>query len=139
MRGQRALAQDAEGRVTPAIPPGEANDTLTGGAGADVHIGHAGNDTIDGGDGPNILVGASGDDVLVGGDGADRLTGNRGDDRAYAGAGSDTALGGPGSDLVVGGGGGPGAAVPGSDRLRWAREFRGGSTRRFGHWSSPSG
>ena len=35
-----AQTEGAEGRVTPAIPPGEANDTLTGGAG---------NDTIGGG------------------------------------------------------------------------------------------
>ena len=30
-----AQTEGAEGRVTPAIPPGEANDTLTGGAGID--------------------------------------------------------------------------------------------------------
>ncbi len=57
------------------------NDTLTGGAAAELLVGLDGADT---------LVGNGGDDVLVGGAGDDTLNGGAGDDVLQGGTGSDT-------------------------------------------------
>lgn len=61
---------------------GDGDDTITGGAGADVLSGGAGNDTLRGGKGADALLGGDGDDTLDGGrDGAwDVLSGGNGAD-----------------------------------------------------------
>jgi Ca2+-binding RTX toxin-like protein len=44
---------------------GAGNDTLTGGAAADVLVGGAGNDLLNGGAGADVLIGGAGDDVFL--------------------------------------------------------------------------
>lgn len=56
-----------------------------------------------GGDGNDTLVGGARADVLLGGAGADALTGNAANDVLIGGTGADVLNGGSGSDLVVGG------------------------------------
>lgn len=58
----------------------DANETLTGDAGANTLTGGIGDDTILGLGGNDILVGNDGNDQLSGGTGADRLSGGGGDD-----------------------------------------------------------
>ncbi len=59
---------------------------------------------LDGGAGNDTIRGGAGADVLVGGDGNDFIDGNRGDDVAFLGAGNDTFQWDPGdgSDVVEG-------------------------------------
>ena len=66
------------------------DDTLIGGAGADILSGYDGDDQLHGGDGNDELYGGDGNDELYGGDGADTLDGGVGDDDMYGGAGADT-------------------------------------------------
>ena len=71
--GNDSLAADNSAAVT--LVGGAGNDTLTGGAGADVLLGGAGNDTMRAGSGRSLLVGGSGVDTLTGGTGDDILIG----------------------------------------------------------------
>ncbi|MEP4198375.1 MAG: calcium-binding protein [Aliishimia sp.] len=88
-----------------------ADNVLSGGAGADVLIGLAGNDTLNGGDGADDLTGSGGNDELNGGfgadilnglGGADVLNGGGGDDDIFAGLGVDVVNGNAGDDLIFG-------------------------------------
>lgn len=79
---------------------GDGNDTLTGGALADILHGGKGDDTLTGGDGDDILNGNEGDDTLVGGADVDVLNGGDGDDVLRGGTGNDTLNGGKGSDTA---------------------------------------
>jgi len=102
---------DWSAATVPVVLRGNAgNDTLTGGAGADLLTGGAGNDTLTGGGEADTLYGNTGSDTLSGGGGNDRLYGDNdddvlsggdGDDTLYTGSGDDTADGGDGDDLVV--------------------------------------
>ena len=88
---------------------GAGNDTLTGGAGADMLFGQSGNDTLRGQGGNDFLFGGSENDVLTGGDGDDQMFGESGNDRMIWNPGDDTDLieGGAGTDTAeVNGGGG---------------------------------
>jgi hypothetical protein len=58
---------------------------------------------LSGGDGDDTLQGGARADVLLGGAGADRLTGNGDKDLLIGGFGADLLSGGGGSDLLVGG------------------------------------
>jgi VCBS repeat-containing protein len=80
---------------------GNGNDTLTGGAGADLIFGQNGNDTLSGGDGNDLLCGGNGNDILSGGAGDDSLFGASGDDRLTGGPGADRFSGGIGNDRVT--------------------------------------
>ena len=75
-----------------------ANDTLTGGDGADLILGNQGDDTLSGGGEQDILCGGNGVDVLLGGDGPDALAGDKGTDTLTGGAGADDFSGGHGPD-----------------------------------------
>ncbi|WP_299631018.1 calcium-binding protein [uncultured Roseobacter sp.] len=88
---------DAAGNLLP-----EDNDTLFGGAGADMIHGGAGNDQLDGGTGDDELIGGSGFDTLHGGDGHDQLSGGSENDHLYGGVGDDTLTGGTGNDHLFG-------------------------------------
>jgi Ca2+-binding RTX toxin-like protein len=88
---------------------GAGNDTLTGGAGADLLFGQEGNDTLAGRGGADFLFGGANNDVLTGGDADDQSFGESGDDRMIWNPGDDTDLneGGAGADTVeVNGGNG---------------------------------
>ena len=67
----------------------EGNDTILGGAEADLLIGGPGNDRISGGGGSDEIHGGRGSDLLIGGAGDDELSGS---------SGSDVLQGGPGAD-----------------------------------------
>ncbi|MCA3456646.1 MAG: hypothetical protein ING01_05285, partial [Rhodobacter sp.] len=73
---------------------GYGDDTLDGGAGADMLWGNFGKDTLDGG---------ADNDQLYGGDGADSLTGGLGNDTLSGDAGDDVLDGGAGADWLDGG------------------------------------
>ncbi len=97
-----------------ATEGGPGNDSLSGGPGIDVILGHGGDDTISGasgddllygGDGDDALSGASGHDVLYGGAGDDTLSAAAGDDVLYGGSGDDTLDGASGADQLYGGAG----------------------------------
>jgi Ca2+-binding RTX toxin-like protein len=86
------------------------NDTLYGGAGADVLYGdslsgvasaNGGNDRLFGGAGGDQLFGGGGADYLNGGDGTDTLDGGMGDDILAGGLGADTLIGGDGFDYAL--------------------------------------
>lgn len=79
---------------------GDGNDTITGGAGAELLLGGNGNDRI---------RGLAGHDTISGGAGHDWLHGGSGNDRIDGGSDNDTLLGGSGSDLMHG--------AAGNDRL----------------------
>ena len=81
----------------------DGNDRITGGDGNDRINGNGGNDTILGGGGADFLFGGKGDDVLNGGDGADVLSGDLGNDTLTGGAGSDIFLiaSGRGTDTIT--------------------------------------
>lgn len=98
----RILASAFAGPVT--LDGGAGNDTLTGGARADVLIGGSGNDLLGGGGGNDLLLGAAGNDLLGGGGGNDILLGGSGNDRHNGGGGRDLLLGGSGLDRLNGGG-----------------------------------
>src|SRR3954471_10799669 len=70
----------------------EGNDTLIGGADADLINGNGGNDFLQGGGGADTVLGGAGNDTLGGNDGADWLRG---------GAGNDTVAGGSAQDSVA--------------------------------------
>jgi Ca2+-binding RTX toxin-like protein len=89
---------DAQGNVLSNVENiigANANDTLTGDAGANYFDGRGGADVLDGGAGDDLLDGGAGgtdsdrldggagDDVLVGRGGADVIDGGAGDDTAY--------------------------------------------------------
>ena len=65
------------------------NDSIEGGARADLLFGFGGDDALTGESGPDDLFGGDGDDQLSGGDGDDRLVGGPGEDRLEGGAGAD--------------------------------------------------
>ncbi len=116
-----------------ATEGGPGNDSLSGGPGTDVILGHGGDDTISGasgddllygGDGADALGGASGNDVLYGGAGDDTLSGAAGDDVLYGGSGDDTLDGASGNDQLYGGAGddlliwkGSNAVIDGGDGM----------------------
>jgi VCBS repeat-containing protein len=80
---------------------GTGNDTLAGGAGADLMFGQNGNDTLTGGDGYDLLCGGAGNDTLFGGAGDDSLVGGNGNDRLTGGPGADRFSGGSGTDTTT--------------------------------------
>ncbi|WDE02581.1 calcium-binding protein [Thalassomonas actiniarum] len=80
-------------------------DTLKGGAGHDILVGNSGNDKLDGGSGDDELYGGEGADELRGGEDNDTLEGGSGDDTLYGDAGDDKLYGGEGNDSLYGNGG----------------------------------
>lgn len=78
----------------------QADDNLTGTAGADNIDGLGGNDTINGLGGNDTLIGNTGNDNLIGGTGNDSLQGGTGNDTLSGGAGNDTLAGGDGTDVI---------------------------------------
>jgi Ca2+-binding RTX toxin-like protein len=82
---------------------GRGNDTLIGGASADLLFGEAGNDTLEGKGGSDQLFGGAGNDTFTGGDADDLAFGGAGDDTMVWNPGDDTDLneGGTGVDTVV--------------------------------------
>lgn len=87
-------------RVT--IDGGAGNDTLIGGAAAELFLGGAGNDEVHAMDGNDTMYGGSGDDILHAYAGNDLMVGEDGNDLLGGGLGNDTGLGGAGRDLVFG-------------------------------------
>ena len=85
----------------------DADETITGTAGADTIYGVGGKDRIDGLDGIDTLYGQAGDDILDGGLGGDTLRGGGDNDTLYGGAGvfADTLYGEAGDDILDGGDG----------------------------------
>jgi Ca2+-binding RTX toxin-like protein len=92
---------------------GAGADILSGGGGKDVLYGLGGrdtlngddaNDTLYGGNGNDTLAGGAGNDILGGDDGNDSLSGGEGNDKLNGGAGVDTLYGGAGADQLSGGG-----------------------------------
>lgn len=81
------------------------DDTIEGGAGADVIYGEEGDDSLDGGSGDDTLFGGEGDDLVQGGAGEDSLTGGQGNDTLVGGDDADWIMGGSG-DFIDGGEGG---------------------------------
>lgn len=82
--------------------PADPNETLTGGASADILSTNGGNDQIWGGAGDDALTSRGGDDSVVAGDGSDQVFGGDGDDFLMAGGGNDTVYGESGHDLING-------------------------------------
>jgi len=80
---------------------GNGNDSLTGGAGADLMFGQNGNDTLTGAGGYDLLCGGNGNDTLSGGGGDDSLGGAIGNDRLTGGPGADRFSGGIGTDTAT--------------------------------------
>jgi VCBS repeat-containing protein len=92
----------ATGTVTVTVKVGgNGNDTLAGGAGADLLFGQNGNDTLTGGDGYDLLCGGNGNDTLSGGGGDDSLGGAIGNDQLTGGPGADRFSGGSGTDTTT--------------------------------------
>lgn len=89
---------------------GDADDVLTGTAGAQELDGGGGDDALNGGAGADVLDGGTGDDELTGGAGADVLRGGDGDDEL---AGRDGEV-----DDVECGAGADDAVVDPGDRVR---------------------
>ncbi len=108
-------------------PADYGNDSLDGGAGADIIEGEAGNDTITGGAGGDLIFGGDGDDSIAGGDDGDTIYGGAGNDTIdgdddndliFGGDGNDSLIGGDGADTIFGGGGADGLfGGGGADRL----------------------
>ena len=92
-------------------PLTDGADHLSGGAGADIIVGHGDADTLIGGDGADLLFGdadttptqSHGDDTLDGGAGNDYLRGYQGNDGLLGGLGDDTLHGEEGNDHLDGG------------------------------------
>jgi Ca2+-binding RTX toxin-like protein len=91
-------------------------DTITGDSSANRLIGRTGNDTISGGAGADVIYGddnsaaavdgiETGNDSLLGDAGADTLYGGLGNDSLFGGADNDTLYGGSGADYLNGGSG----------------------------------
>ncbi len=80
-------------------------DTLSGLGGDDILDGGADNDVLYGGDGADDLIGGAGSDILNGDDGNDELTGGDGADKLFGGIGTDLLTGGIGNDRMDGGSG----------------------------------
>lgn len=92
-------------------PPGDINEVVRGGAGAnalsgddgdDLMLGFLGDDTLRGGSGDDILDGSGGDDSLLGGNGDDVMIGGDGDDTLTGLGGTDVLLGNGGNDVLAG-------------------------------------
>ena len=81
----------------------DGNDILNGDAGADQLLGGDGADTLNGGADNDILNGGAGLDTLNGGEGIDLLEGGLGDDILNGDAGADQLFGGDGADILRGG------------------------------------
>lgn len=81
------------------------DDTIEGGAGADVIYGEEGADVLSGDAGNDTLFGGEGDDSIQGGTGQDSLTGGQGADTLVGGDDADWIFGGSG-DFIDGGEGG---------------------------------
>jgi Ca2+-binding RTX toxin-like protein len=77
-------------------------------------IGTAVDQTIRGGAFADVLSGLGGRDRLFGNGGADRLNGGTGNDQLFGNAGNDTLLGGVGADVINGGSGTDTASYAGS-------------------------
>ena len=77
------------------------NDTIYGGAGADIINGGGGDDTIYGGSGGDNLGGGADGDRLFGGSGVDTIGGGNNDDRIVGGYGADNLTGNNGADTFV--------------------------------------
>jgi hypothetical protein len=77
------------------------NDTIFGGAGADIINGNGGDDTIYGGSGADDLSGNNDGDKLYGGSGNDAIVGGNNNDRLIGGYGADTLTGSNGADTFV--------------------------------------
>jgi Ca2+-binding RTX toxin-like protein len=107
-----AYVKDANGNYASAGAQANAQDVITGSAGADLMQGLGGNDALSGG---------AGDDVIEGGDG---------DDALFGGLGRDTLNGGAGRDVIIGSGRG-GLNYPSStdatpivaQGIEWSRGF----------------
>ncbi len=108
----------------PRLPGTAGEDSLNGGALADVIVGRGGDDrlrggggddTIGGGGGRDTALGGSGADLIRGDAGADRLAGQGGDDRIIGGGDDDRLFGGSGGDRLMGGAGGDRLAGQGGD------------------------
>ncbi|WGM37741.1 calcium-binding protein [Caulobacter sp. NIBR1757] len=80
-------------------------DTLSGLGGDDILDGGADNDVLYGGDGADDLIGGAGSDILNGDDGNDELNGGDGSDKLFGGIGTDLLIGGLGNDRMDGGAG----------------------------------
>lgn len=119
------------GHETQTLP-----EQLSGGAGKDLMLGHAGADRLQGDTGFDLLLGGTGRDTLSGGLGNDILVGNAGrpsadrGDVLRGGAGNDLLLadgdgavlwGGNGADIIAFAAGSTGGTIhdftPGSDRI----------------------
>src|SRR3954466_4987376 len=66
------------------------NDTITGGADADLINGNGGNDSLLGGDGTDTVSGGAGNDFVSGNAGTDWVEGGAGNDEVRGGAGQDS-------------------------------------------------
>ncbi len=79
------------------------DDTLNGGADADVLFGCAGADLMHGNNGPDLVYGGDGNDNMFGDDGPDMMYGDLGSDVMSGGAGDDNPMrGGDGNDTMTG-------------------------------------
>jgi len=96
----------AEGQLVGGIPVGtlSGDDTIDGGAGADLIIPLDGNDSVSGGGDADTLAGNKGSDTIRGGDGNDSLFGGQDSDWLYGDAGQDVMFGDLGDDNLFGGG-----------------------------------
>lgn len=81
------------------------DDTINGGVSADSLWGDDGNDTINGGGGDDVIQGGIGVDDIFGGAGADTVDGGDGGDRLRGAEGDDILRGGAGDDRLESGGG----------------------------------
>jgi predicted extracellular nuclease len=81
----------------------DANDTLTGAAGADLLVGGQGGDNLSGLGDADVLCGGTGNDTASGGEGNDALEGDKGNDILSGGDGNDVLRGGAGDDSLSGG------------------------------------
>ena len=85
------------------VKAGAGDDTITGGATAELLYGRDGNDTINGGSGNDTINGNSDNDIVSGGIGSDFVVGGDGEDVVNGDAGNDTLAGGMGRDVLSGG------------------------------------
>ncbi|HET7488473.1 MAG TPA: calcium-binding protein [Acidimicrobiales bacterium] len=81
-------------KAVEAVVGTDANDVLTGGAGADRLVGLGGDDKLDGGGGTDTLAGGAGKDTVLGGGGNDTID-------ESDGTGADVLDGGSGIDAVT--------------------------------------